>query len=68
MLPHPFPDDILWTASMSSTDELCQTLSRQQLAHTRLDFVQKAGDIVKSEQGVHPLARFLNVLQLQQLC
>lgn len=36
-------------------------------ACARLDFVQKAGNIVKSEQGVPPLPWFLNVVQLQQL-
>lgn len=39
----------------------------RQTAYMLLDFVQKAGNIVKSEQRIHPLAGFLNVLQLQQL-
>lgn len=41
--------------------------ARGHTACARLDFVQKAGNIVKSEQGVPPLPRFLNVVQLQQL-
>lgn len=47
-----------------------QCRARMSSVHTacaRLDFVQKAGNIVKSEQGVPPLPRFLNVVQLQQL-
>lgn len=48
----------------------CQARMSSVSEHTacaRLDFVQKAGNIVKSEQGVPPLPRFLNVVQLQQL-
>lgn len=67
--PGPFP-----TCESCCRQRQCQARmssvrprARGHTACARLDFVQKAGNIVKSEQGVSPLPRFLNVVQLQQL-